>query len=177
MEFTSSIALSVLKWQRLVLSSWSKSFSRSPEKIIRAVDVQLSSSETHFHLRPTARVNVFVKTRKIAVVVVAILFRRHASSKFEDAISWSITWMFFLQCLSLKYLVSDHFRWGIVPVNQNKLKMCLHFDQIRPWHRCLKLSFFGLNIFVKSLNCSIPFKQCLKSFLRDHWPFTTLQSR
>ena len=35
------IAVSVLEWQRLVLSSWSKSFSRSPEKIFRAVDVQL----------------------------------------------------------------------------------------------------------------------------------------
>ena len=84
MEFTSSIALSVLEWQRLVLSSWSTSFSRSPEKIFGAVDVQLSSSETHFHLWPTARVFVLVKMRRIAVVVVAILFRRHASDKFQD---------------------------------------------------------------------------------------------
>ena len=164
------IAVSVLEWQRLVLSSWSKGFSRSPEKIFRAVDVQLSSSETHFHLRPTARVFVLVRMRRIAVVVVAILFRRHASDKFQDAISWSITWIFVLHCLYLKYVVPDHFRWGIVPVNQNKLKICLHFGQIRPWQRCLKLSFFGLHVYVKSLNCSIPFKQWLKSFLRDHWP-------
>lgn len=29
----------------------------------------------------------------------------------------------------------------------NKLKMCLHFDQIRTLHRYLKLAFFGLNIY------------------------------
>ena len=35
---------------------------------------------------------------------------------------------------------------------QNKLKMCLHFDQIHPsWHRCLKLAFFDLYIHVKSM--------------------------
>ena len=84
--------------------------------------------------------------RRIAVlvqVVVVILFRRHASNKFQGAISWTITWIFLLNCLSLKYVLSDHFRWSNVPVHQNKLKMCLHFDQIRTWHRCLKLAFFG----------------------------------
>ena len=35
------IAVSVLEWQRLVLSSLSKSFSRNPEKIFHTVDVQL----------------------------------------------------------------------------------------------------------------------------------------
>ena len=94
--------------------------------------------------------------RKIAVlVVVAILFRRHASGKFQEAISWSITWTFLLHCLSLKYVVSDHFRWSNVPVHQNKLKMCLYFDQIRTWQRCLKLAFFGLYINVVFGNCSI----------------------
>ena len=31
------------------------------------------------------------------------------------------------------------------------IKMPLHFDQIRPWHRCLKHAFFGLYIHVKFL--------------------------
>ena len=35
-----------------------------------------------------------------------------------------------LHCLSLKYVVSDHFRWSNVPVNQNELRICLHFDQL-----------------------------------------------
>ena len=97
--------------------------------------------------------------RKIAVlvqVVVVILFRCHASDKFQGAISWIITWIFLLNCLSLKYVLSDHFRWSNVPVRQNKLKMCLHFDQIRTWHRCLKLAFFGLyDLFAVFENCSI----------------------
>ena len=101
--------------------------------------------------------DVLVKLRRIAVlVVVAILFRRHASDKFQETISWSRTWRFFLHCLSLKYVVSDHFRWGNVPVNQSKLKMCLHFDQIHTWHWCLKLSFFGLYIYARSLKTVPP---------------------
>jgi len=96
--------------------------------------------------------DVLVKLRRTSVlVVVVILFRRHASDKSQEAISWSRTWRFFLQCLSIKYVVSDHFRWGNIPVNQNKMRMCLHFAQIRTWHRCLKLSFFGLYIYVRSL--------------------------
>ena len=84
----------------------------------------------------------------------------------------------FLHCLSLKYVVSDHFRWSNDPVNQNKLRMCLHFHQILTWHRCLKLSaLFGLCIYVRSLKTVPSGKQWLKSFLRDHWPFTTVQSR
>ena len=38
-----------------------------------------------------------------------------------------------------------------MPIHQNKLKTCLHFDQIQTWHRCLKLAFFCLHIYVKSL--------------------------
>ena len=81
----------------------------------------------------------------------AFLFRSHALDKFQKAISWSRSWRYFLHRFFPKYVVSDHFRWGNVPVNQNKLRTCLHFDQIRTWHRCLKLSFFGLYIFVRSL--------------------------
>lgn len=91
--------------------------------------------------------DVLVKLRRTSVlVVVVILFGRHASDKSQEAISWRRTWRFFLQCLSIKYVVSDHFRWGDIPINQNKMRMCLHFAQIRIWHRCLKLSFFGLYI-------------------------------
>ena len=102
----------------------------------------------------TIRMYWEVKLRRIAVlvVVVVILLRRHASDKFQEAISSSRTWTFFLNCLSLKYVVSDLFRWGNVPVNQNKLRMCLHFDRIRTWHQCLKLCFFSLYIYVRYLN-------------------------
>ena len=89
---------------------------------------------------------------------------------------WSRTWKFFLHCLFLKY-VSDHFRWGNVPVNQNKLRMCLHFDQIRTCHRCFKLSIFGWYIYVSSLKTVPSGWAIIESFLRDHWPFTTVQSR
>jgi len=34
--------------------------------------------------------------------------------------------------------------------------MCFHFDEIRTWHRCLKLSFFGLYICVRYLK-TVPF--------------------
>ena len=128
-----------------------------------------ASRETHFHLWPTTRVyelnlnwhiqNLFltrtyiydvlliIKMRRIAVLVVVVsLFHRHTSDKFQEAISWRLTWRLFLHYRSLKYVVSDHFRWSNVPVNQNKPKMCLHFDQIRTWHRYLKHSFFGLYV-------------------------------
>ena len=103
--------------------------------------------------------DVLVKLRRIAVLVVVILFHRHASDKFQEAISWSRTWRFFLHCFfsQVPYVVSDLFRWGNVAVNQNKLRMCLHFHQIRTWHRCFKPSFFGFYIYVRSFfNCSIP---------------------
>ena len=131
----------------------------------------LFSTCTWFGFRPQTfnsySQDVLVKLRRIAVVVVVvvvvvILFRRHASDKFQEAISWSRTWRFFLHCLSLKYVVSDHFRWGNVPVNQNKLRMCLHFDQIRTWHRCLKLSFFGMYIMWGIWKPFHPVKQWLK---------------
>ena len=70
----------------------------------------------------------------LIVVVVVIVLRCHTSDKFQEAFSWSLTWRFFLHCLSLKYVVSDHFWWSNVPVNENKLKMCLHFDQIKFTH-------------------------------------------
>ena len=143
--------MSVLEWQRLVLSSWSKGFPRSPEKIFRAVSLarvyvlklnwnieNLFSTCTciWFSFRPQTfnshNQDVLAKLKRIAVlvvlVVVVILFRRHATDKFQETISWSLTWRFFLHCLSLKYVVSDHFRWGNVPVNQNKLRMCLEMN-------------------------------------------------
>ena len=90
---------------------------------------------------------------------------------------WSRTWRFFLHCLFLKYVVSDHIRWSSVPVNQSKLRMCLHFDQIRTCHRCFKLSIFGWYIYVSSLKTVPSGWAIIESFLRDHWPFTTVQSR
>ena len=63
---------------------------------------------------------VLVKLRRIAVLVV-ILFRRHTSAKFQEAISWSRTWTFFVHCLSLKDAVSDHFRWGNGPCQLIKI--------------------------------------------------------
>ena len=107
--------------------------------------------------------------RRIAVlVVVVILFRCYASDKFQEAIFWSIAWIFLLHCLiSLKYAASDNFRWFNVPVHQYKLKMCLHFDQIRPWHRFLKHAFFGLYIHLKFLKTVfIAFDRKLISFFR-----------
>ena len=51
-----------------------------------------------------------IRIAVLVVVVVVILLRRHASDKFREAIPWSRAWRFFLNCLSLKYVVSDHFR-------------------------------------------------------------------
>ena len=106
--------------------------------------------------------------RRIAVlVVVVILFCSHASDKFQEAIFLSITWIFLLHCLSLKYAVSDSFRWFNVPVHQYKLKMYPYFDQIRPWHRCLRHAFFGLYIHVKFLQTVfIAFDRKMISFFR-----------
>ena len=55
---------------------------------------------------------------------------------FQEAISWNVTLIFLFHFLSRKYVVSDHIRWSDqdVPVHQNKLRMCLHFDQIPTWH-------------------------------------------
>ena len=58
----------------------------------------------------------------------SVLFRRLASDKFQGDISWTITWIFLLNCLSLKYVLSDDFRWKNLPVHQNKLKMCLRLS-------------------------------------------------
>ena len=165
----------------VVLSSRSKSFCRNPEKIsgllmfsfwwnslsfASVYELNLNwhienlfCTCTWFSSRAQTfnsnNQDVLVKLRRIdflVVVVVVILFRSHASDKFQEAISWSRTWRVFLHCFSLKYVVSGHFWWGNAPVNQNKLRMCPHFNQIRTWHRCLKLSFFGLYIYVRLSN-------------------------
>ena len=45
--------------------------------------------------------------------------------------------------------------------------MCLHFDHIRPWHRCLKHTFFGLYIHVKFLKTVfVAFNRKMTSFFR-----------
>ena len=95
----------------------------------------------------------------------------------QEAISWSRTLRFFLYCLSLKYVVSDHFWWGYVPVNQNdKLTMCLHFHRIRTWHMFKTPSSACTSVWA-IWKLFHPVKKRLKSFLRDHWPFTTVQNR
>ena len=118
---------------------------------------------TWFSFRPQTFI---VKMRGIAVlVVVVILFRRHASDKFQEAISSSRTWRFFCHCLSLKYVVSDHFRWSNFPVNQNILRMRLHRDQFTHgtgvWNSLSSActSMWGL------FKLFHPVKQWLKSFL------------
>ena len=188
-----------------MLSSWSKSFSRNPEKIFRAVDVQQWNSNSFardyelnlnwnieslfftciwFSFRHQTfnsyNQDVLVKLRRIVVlvIVVIIVFHRHASDKIQEAISWSRTCRFFLHCLSLKYVVSDHFQWGNVPVNQNKNWECV-FILIKFAH--------GTDVWnsLSSACTSVwdlwklfhPVKQWLKSLLRDHRPFKTVQSR
>ena len=132
---------------------------------------------TWFSFRPPTfnsyNQDVLVKLRRVAVlVVVVILFRRYASDKFQEAISRSRTWRFFLHCLSLKFVISDHFRWGNIPVNQKELRMCLHFDQICTWHRCSACTFmWGI------WKLFHPVQKWLKLFSRYHWPFTTVQNQ
>ena len=141
-----------VKWTNPALS-----FARVYELNLNRHIENLFFTCTWFIFRPRAfnsyNQDVLVKMRRIAVlvaVVVVVLFRRHEISR-RYFLHWSRTWRFFLHCLFLKYVVSDHFWWGNIPVNQNKLRMCLHFDQIRTWHWCLKLSLFGLYIYVRSL--------------------------
>ena len=172
-----------------------------------------ASSETHIHLRPTARVyelnlnwhikifffylhviqlqtsnfqflplgcTVLVKMRRIAVLVVVsviLWFRRHASDKFQEVISWSITWRFFLHCLPLKYVVSDHFRWSNVPVNQinwNCVVILIKFAHGTNVWNSLSSACTSMWSLWKLFH---PVKKGLKSLLRDHWPLTTIQSR
>ena len=93
--------------------------------------IQLQTSNFQF-------LQVLVKMRRIAVfVVVVILFRCHASDKFQEAIFWSITWIFLLHCLSLKYAVSHNFRWSNVPFHQYKLKMSSFWSNspMAPWFK------------------------------------------
>ena len=52
------ITVSVVEWQRLMLSSWLKSSSRSPEKIFRAVDVQLLVKLTFIYNLPQELMNL-----------------------------------------------------------------------------------------------------------------------
>ena len=50
--------------------------------------------------------------RFLVLVVVVILFRRHASDKFQGAISYHFNHNLdiSLELLTLKYVLSDHFR-------------------------------------------------------------------
>ena len=92
--------------------------------------------------------------RRIAVlIVVVILFHHHASDEyfkkpFLEAGPGDFSCIAYLS--SMLFLI----KFGEVVFqlgNQNKLGICIHFDQICTWHRCLKLSFFGLYIYVRSL--------------------------
>jgi len=150
----------IFEWstrQRLVLSSWSKSFSRNPEKIFRAVVVQLLLKLTFIRKRvelnllklthwkfvfylhliqlQTSNFNsynqdVLVKLTKIAVlVVVVILFRRHASAKFQEAISVLKPEPRNFRALLISQgccFWPSSLRYN-VPVNQNKLIMSSFF--------------------------------------------------
>ena len=51
------ITVSVVEWQRLMLSSWLKS-SRSPEEILRAIDVQLLVKLTFIYNLPQELMNL-----------------------------------------------------------------------------------------------------------------------
>ena len=129
---------------------------------------------TWFSVRPQTfssfNPDVLVKLRRIAffVVVVVILFScRHASDKFQESVSRSRTLRFFLSCLSLKY---DHFRCGYVPVNQNKLTMCLQFHQISSHSTCLKLFLWLVHLCEVFENCSIRWRNDWNHFYEttDH---------
>ena len=64
----------------------------------------------------------------------------------------------------------------VVPIHQNKLKVCFEFDQSRTWRRYLKLAFSAACTSTWRLwKLFHPVKQWLKQFLRDHWSFTTVQ--
>ena len=61
--------------------------------------------------------------------------------------------------------------FGKVPVHQNKLKMCLHLDRIRTWHRCLKTRFLRLvHLYEVFEDCSIRLSNDLNNFYEttDH---------
>ena len=108
-----------------------------------------------------------------------ILFRRHASDKFQEAISWSITWIFLLLISQVSYVVSDHFRWSYAPVHKKKkqLKMCLHFASNSHVAPMFKTRFLRRASVWNLWKLFHPVKQWLKQFLRDHWPFTQDQNR
>ena len=57
----------------------------------------------------------------------------------------------YFPCLSLTDMlflsVLGEVIFQFIKINWNC--MCLHFDQIRTWRRCLKFTFFGLYIYVK----------------------------
>ena len=91
--------------------------------------------------------DVLVKLRRIAVyLIVVFLFRCYTSEKFQEAISRSRTWRFLVHCLSLKYVVSDHFWWGNIPVNQKKKtnKNKYVFTLIKFAHGTGLLSIWGI---------------------------------
>ena len=107
------------------------------------------------------------------VVSVILWFRHHTSDKFQEAISWSITWRFVLHCLPLKYVVSDHFRWSNAPVNQinwNCVFILIKFAHGTDVWNSLSSASTSMWSLWKLFH---PVKQWLKSLLRDHWPLTT----
>ena len=119
--------------------------------------------------------------RRIAVLVVVsviLWFRRHASDKFQEAISWSITWIFLLLISQVSYVVSDHFRWSYAPVHKKKkqLKMCLHFASNSHVAPMFKTRFLRRASVWNLWKLFHPVKQWLKQFLPDHWAFTQLSS-
>ena len=71
-------------------------------------------------------------------------------------------WRFFLHCLSLKYVVTDHFWWSNVPVDQNKLKSSSFWSNSHM--ASMFETLFSLYIYVH------PAKQWVKSFFHttDH---------
>ena len=102
--------------------------------------------------------------------IAVILFRRHASHKFQEAISWSITWIFLLLISQVSYVVSDHFRWSYAPVNRKKrLKMCLHFASNSHVAPMFKTRFLRRASVWSLWKLFHPVKQWLKQFLRDHY--------
>ena len=165
-----------------------KSFSRSACRENFPCCWWSASSKTTFHLRPTARVYelnlnwhtlkffflpalnwasdlklsiLSVKMRRIAVlvqVVVVILFRRHASDRFQGAISWTITWIFLLNCLSLKYMffltIFDEVMFQFIKINWKCVFILIKFAHgTDVWNSLSSASV--AHLFAIFENCSI----------------------
>ena len=116
--------------------------------------------------------DVLVKLRRIVVLIVVVLsFHRHASENFKKLFLEAEPGDFLLHCLSLKYVVSDYFRWGsvsvIIKINWQCVFIFIKFAQAT---NHLKLSFFGLTSMWGLWKLFHPVKQWLKSFFEttDH---------